>query len=254
MSMDIEHAIHGGLEAARSAGLRYTRRAFGMLPELRHPWILDVGCGPGPVTQELARLGGGQVVGLDIDRAALDGPSTRVDEQGLAGQVQLIHGSMFAIGFRDGRFDVVWAEGSLQFMGFERALRSWRRLIKPGGFLVVHEMAWLRPDPPQAIVDRWQPVFAEISTVASYLIQLPACGYLPIGHFSLPEDFWWVNYYAPLQERIRALREEVAGDRATQQILEREQREVDLFQAHARWYGSAFLVMQRDDDARAAAR
>ena len=249
----IEHEIYKGLEAARSAGLRYTQQAFGMLPELRHPWILDVGCGPGTITLELARLSGGQVFGLDIDRVALEGLSRRSDEQGLGGQVQLVHGSMFEIGFRDGSFDVVWSEGSLQFMGFEKALRAWRRLIKPAGFLVVQEMAWLRPDPPQAIVDRWQPVFAEISTVAGYAQQLPGAGYRLIGHFPLPEDFWWVNYYGILEERIQALRGEVGGDGAAQQILDKEQREVDLFRQHAGWYGSAFLVMQRDGGAQAAA-
>jgi ubiquinone/menaquinone biosynthesis C-methylase UbiE len=252
MSTEIEHEIYEGLEAARSAGLHYTQRAFQMLPELHHPRILDVGCGPGAVTLELARLSGGQVVGLDIDRAALEVLSRRIEVEGQAGQVQVLHGSMFEISFRDGSFDVVWAEGALPFIGLKKALCAWRRLIKPGGFLVVHEMAWLQPEPPQAIVDRWQPVFAEISTVAGYLKQLPACGYRPIGHFSLPEDFWWVNYYAPLQERIRVLGETAAGDRAIQQVLEREQREVDLFQEHARWYGSAFLVMQRSSHEQAA--
>ena len=252
--MDIRHEIYRGLEAARSAGLRYTQQAFGMLPELRHPWILDVGCGPGTVTLELARLSGGQVFGLDIDLAALEGLTRRIDEQGLVGQVRLVHGSMFEIGFRDGSFDVVWSEGSLQFMGFEKALRAWRWLIRPAGFLVVHEMAWLQPDPPQAIVDRWQPVFAEISTVSGYAQQLPACGYRLIGHIALPQDFWWDNHYGIVEERIRALREEVGRDRAMQQILDGEQREVDLFREHARWYGSAFLVMQKGADARAAAR
>jgi SAM-dependent methyltransferase len=217
---EILHEIHHGLEAARSAGLHYTQRAFEMLPELNNPRILDVGCGPGAVTLELARLSGGQVFGLDIDRAALQLLFRGIKAEGLAGQVQVVCGSMFEIGFRDGSFDVVWAEGSLHFMGLEKALGAWRRLIKPGGFLVVHEMAWLQPEPPQAIVDRWKPVFTEIST---------------------------------LQKRIRALRERAAGDRAIQQILEKEQREVDLFQAHARWYGSAFLVMQRSSDEQATA-
>ncbi len=253
MDTEILHEIHQGLEAARSAGLHYTQRAFQMLPELHNPRILDVGCGPGAVTLELARLSGGQVFGLDIDRTALQLLFGGIEAEGLADQVQVVCGSMFEIGFRDGSFDVVWAEGSLHFMGLEKALGAWRRLIKPGGSLVVHEMAWLRPDPPQAIVDRWQPMFAGISTVAGYAKRLPACGYRLTGHFSLPEDFWWVNYYAPLQERIRALRDRAAGDRAIQRILEKEQREVDLFQAHARWYGSAFLVMQRSSDEQATA-
>lgn len=248
------HEIYEGLETARSAGLRYTRQAYRMLPALRSPRILDVGCGSGTATLELARLSGGRIVGLDMDRAALGVLRQRAEAEGLAGRLRVVQGSMFEIGFPDESFDVVWAEGALHFMGFAQALRAWRRLIRPDGFLVVHEMAWLQPDPPRAILDRWQPLFPEISTVAGYTTALPHHGYRLVGHFPLPEVFWWANYYALLQERIGALREKYAGEDAAQQVLDREQREVDLFRRHQRWYGSAFMVMQKSRDDVALAR
>jgi ubiquinone/menaquinone biosynthesis C-methylase UbiE len=253
MRVQVQHEIQEGLESMRSAGLSFTQEAYEMLPRLENPRILDVGCGPGTATLALARLSGGQVLGLDIDRAALEVLARRVAEEGLSEWVQVIQGSMLEMGFPDETFDVIWAEGSVQFMGFEKALRDWRRLIKPDGFLVVHEMAWLRPDPPQAIVDRWQPAFAEISTAAGYAEKLPGHGYRLTGHFCLPEEFWWVNWYEPVEKRIRALREKYAGDPAIQQILDGEQHEVDLYRQHARWYGSAFLVMQRGRAGSAAA-
>lgn len=245
MGTDIRHELYEGLGEASAIGLDFTRQAFHMLPRLDHPRILDIGCGQGRATMELARLSSGQVVGLDIDQAALEVLSRRIQEQGLAGRVQVVHGSMFALDFPDESFDVLWAEGALNVIGFGKGLREWRRLIKPAGFLVVHEGAWLRPDPPQAIVDRWQPVFPEISTIPDYLEQLPRYGYRSIGHFALPDDFWWRNYYALIAGRIRELRPKCARDQAAQKILDEEQREVDLYRAHRRWYGSAFLVMQK---------
>lgn len=245
METDIRHEIYAGLGEAGSAGLDFTRKAFRMLPEMDRPRILDVGCGQGRATLELARLSGGQVTGLDIDEAALDVLSRRIEEQGLTGRVQVVHGSMFDMDFPDESFDVVWAEGSVNAIGFEKGLRAWRRLIKPEGFLVIHEGAWLQPDPPRAIVERWRPVFADINTVPGYVKQLPGYGYRLIGHFSLPEDFWWVNFYGLVEERIRALRDKYEGQPAAEAILEAEQAEVDLYREHARWYGSAFLVMQR---------
>lgn len=248
MGTDIRHEIYDGLGEASAIGLDFTRKAFGMLPQLDRPQILDVGCGQGRATLELARLSGGQVTGLEIDGAALEVLSRRIEEAGLAGRVQVVHGSMFDMDFADESFDLVWAEGSVNAIGFAQALRGWRRLLKPAGFLVVHEGAWLRPDPPQAIVDRWQPVFAEINTVAEYVKQLPGHGYRLIGHFSLPEDFWWDNFYRLVEERIRALREKYDGQPAAGAILDAEQAEVDLYREHARWYGSAFLVMQKSDE------
>ncbi|MBN1138955.1 MAG: methyltransferase domain-containing protein [Anaerolineae bacterium] len=250
--MDIYHQIYQGLGEASSIGLDFTRKAFQMLPGLTAPRILDVGCGQGRATLELARLSGGQVVGLDIDQAALAVLSRRIEEEGLAGHIQVVHGSMFDMDFPDESFDVVWAEGALNAIGFERGLGAWRRFIKPDGFLVVHEGAWLQPNPPQEIVARWQPSFPDIATVPEYVRQLPSCGYRLVGHFFLPEDFWWVNYYALIEARIDELRPQVAGNLADLDILDREQRKVDLYKRHARWYGSAFLVMQRSDRPEAA--
>lgn len=245
MGIDVRDELYEGLGEASSIGLNYTRQAFQMLPELTNPRILDVGCGQGRATLELARLSGGQVVGLDIDQAALEVLSRRIEEEGLSDQVQIVRGSLFDMDFPDESFDVIWAEGSLNVIGFGKGLRAWRRLIKPHGFLVVHEGAWLQPDPPLAIVDRWQPVFADIDTVAGYVAQLPCYGYRLVGHFALPEDFWWLNYYALIEERIRELRQKYADNRAIEKVLDKEQREVDLYRKHRQWYGSAFLVMQK---------
>jgi ubiquinone/menaquinone biosynthesis C-methylase UbiE len=51
---------------ARANLLSYTRKAFHMLPPLVEPRILDIGCGTGVATIELARLSGGIIVGVDI--------------------------------------------------------------------------------------------------------------------------------------------------------------------------------------------
>jgi len=45
---------------------KYTRQAFHMLPRLDEPRILDIGCGPGASTLELARLSQGEIIGIDI--------------------------------------------------------------------------------------------------------------------------------------------------------------------------------------------
>ncbi len=49
---------------------RYTRRALQALPDLNHPQILDIGCGSGIPSLELARLTNGKITGIDIDPTA----------------------------------------------------------------------------------------------------------------------------------------------------------------------------------------
>jgi SAM-dependent methyltransferase len=245
MAPDIQRELHRELSRGSPARLGFTRKAFQMLPDLDNPSILDVGCGQGGPTLELARLRGGQVTGLDIDRVALDELARRADEEGLSDRVHVVHGSLFDMDFPDESFDVIWAEGSMHILGFERALGEWWRFIRPHGFLVVHEMAWLRPDPPSEIRSCWQMAYPGIRTASEYVEQVPDHGYDLVGHFVLPEDFWWVDYYVPMVARIRELRRKYSGDQAVQRTLDSEQRAVDLYGKHSKWYGSVFLVMQK---------
>jgi ubiquinone/menaquinone biosynthesis C-methylase UbiE len=247
MAPDIQRELHRELSRGSPARLGFTRKAFQMLPPLDRPRILDIGCGQGGPTLELARLSGGHVTGLDTDPSALEELARRADEEGLSDHIQIVHGSMFDMNFADGSFDVIWAEGSLNILGFEKALREWRRFIRPRGFLVVHEMAWLRPDPPSEIAGCWQMAYPGIRTVSEYAEQVPDQGYELVGHFALPEDFWWEDYYVPMVARIRELRRKYAEDHAAQRTLDREQQAADLYEKYSQWYGSVFLVMRARD-------
>jgi len=245
MARDLRSEIRQGLTTEGRGIDQYTKKAFQMLPALDRPRILDVGCGRGGPTLHLARLSEGQVTGIDIDRLSLETLATKIREAGLAERVQAVRCSMLAMGFPDESFDVVWAEGSIFVVGFERGLKAWRRFIKPGGFLAVHEMVWLRPDPPQEIHAYWKARYAGITTVAGNLEQIASCGYSLVGYFSLAEDVWWTLYYEPLEARIHELRHKYAGDAEALAVLDQEQAEADLFKTHQKWYGSAFFVMQR---------
>jgi len=203
---------------------KYTRRAFQMLPELDQPRILDIGCGSGVPTMELARLSDGQIIGLDIDPCLLDQLAKKIEEAGLSDRVKTLKCSMFELDFPDESFDLIWAEGSIARVGFERGLKEWRRFLKPKGFLVVHD---------------------EITNITQKLAQVPGCGYELLGHFTLSEDIWWTEYYGPLEKRIREMRIEYADEPQALLELDQEQREIELFKASPRQYSSVFFVMQK---------
>jgi len=224
----------------------YTRKAFHMLPELDKPRILDVGCGSGVPTMELARLSNGQITGLDINQPLLDRLARKVEKAGLSDRVKTVNCSMFDMDFPDGSFDIIWAEGSTFVIGFERALKEWRCFLKPKGCLVAHEFIWSRPDPPQEVYNYWKKLAASgIRTVREYLEQIPAGSYDVIGYFTLPDDAFWIDYYGPLENRIQELRPKYINDSRALEVLDAEQREIDLSRKYHEWYGSAFLAMQK---------
>ena len=207
---------------------RYTRQAFEMIPALNKPRILDVGCGAGVPTLELARLSGGEVVGLDIDQSSLDRFAARIEKAGLSGRVRAVKCSMRDMDFPDGSFDIIWAEGSTFVVGFEKALKEWRCFLKPGGFLVAHEMIWSRPDPPPDAHKYWKGLSGSgIRTVPEYLEPAAAGGYDLVGHFTL-EGAWWTEYYGPLEDLIKKLRPQCAGDPGALEVLDSGQRRLIL--------------------------
>ena len=203
---------------------KYTRRAFQMLPELDKPHILDIGCGSGVPTLELARLSDGPIIGLDIALSLLDKLAKKIEEAGLSDRVTTLKCSMFELDFPDESFDVIWAEGSIARIGFERGLKEWRRFLKPHGFLVVHD---------------------EITNITKKLEQISGCGYDLLGHFTLPEGTWWTEYYGPLEKRVNEMRIKHADEPQACLELDKEQREIDMFKQNPRRYSSVFFVMQK---------
>ncbi len=245
MTCDISLEIHQNLPREGPGRNRYTRRAYHMLPALEKPLILDVGCGSGGPTMELARLSKGQIIGLDIYQPFIDKLTRKIEKAGLSDRVKAVNCSLFEMEFPDESFDIIWSEGSIFIIGFEKGLKEWRRFLKSKGFLVVHDMTWLRPDPPQEISNYWKEHYPGIRTVEENLKLIPGCGYDLIGHFTLPEDAWWIEYYGPLEKRIRGLRMKYIDDSKALGMLEKEQREIDMFKKYRKWYGSAFFIMQK---------
>ncbi len=243
--MDIHIELFKDLDRASPERLAFTRKAFASLRGLDRPRILDAGCGRGDVAIELARLGGGEVIGIDIGGEALCKFEKRIGEEGLEKRVHAVHGSMLEMPFSPDSFDVVWAEGSLHIIGIEKGLKALHGFIKPGGFLVAHEMVWIKPDPPAEALDRWQRRFPGIRRIDEIIEHVELYSYRLIDHFTLPDDFWYSDYYGPLENRIALLREKYSDNPGTLAILDNEQREVDLYKKYSRWIGSVFFTMQR---------
>ena len=244
--MDIFWEIHSDLPREGPGDSDSTARAYASATGLPAcPRILDIGCGPGMQTLDLARLSNGQITAIDFHQPFLDELVRRAKAAGLDGHIQAQNMSMFEMGFTPEQFDLVWSEGAIYIMGFEQGFKTCHPFLKPGGCMAVTEASWFQPDPPKEVLDFWNEAYPEMGTVEENIRRVERQGYKLVEHFHLPDSSWREGYYYPLAERISMLRNKYTDDPETQKILDAEYAEIDLFQKYSTYYGYEFYITQK---------
>jgi len=138
-----------------------------LLPHLRPGLsLVDIGCGPGTLTADLAaRVAPGPVLALERSAEALELARAEFTERRL-GQVALRLGDAEALDLPDGSFDVVHAHQVLQHLADPvRALREMRRVCRPDGVVAARDadyagFTWW-PAVPE--LDDWMEVYQAVS-------------------------------------------------------------------------------------------
>ncbi|MGA1843646.1 MAG: class I SAM-dependent methyltransferase [bacterium] len=225
-----------------------TRRAFHAIPQLpQQPFILDIGCGPGVQTIELAKISKGNIIALDNHQAFLDALMEQAGNEGLAERIIPKNVSMLAMDFDEDTFDIVWSEGALYFMGFQHGLRRCRQLLKRKGCLAVTELVYIAPDPPDAVIQYFENEYPDIDSIEGKIEVIHKEGYTLITHFTLPESAWLNDYYIPIEQELPRLNRKYQGNEIALGVFEGFRNEIDFYRNHAKFYGYEFFVMQRID-------
>ena len=201
--------------------------------------LLDVGCGPGTITTDLAGLvAPGRVVAIDYAAGILEQAKEHAAKAGHAERIEFRTGDVHALDFPDDSFDVVHAHQLLQHVGDPvQALREMRRVCKPGGIVAARDgdygaFFWY-PDMP-ALAD-WQRVYLQVARSnggepnAGRILHAwaRAAGFEQIEKSSATWCFasaeereWWGNLWSERAVKSDFARAAVAGGYATPEQLE----------------------------------
>ena len=221
MSIDILKELNA--EKMREIFLKYTRKAFEMLPKMENPCILDIGCGSGTPSIELAKLSDGEITGIDIDQAALDKFNLKIEKEGLSSRIKIFNRSVYNTDFSAESFNLIWDEGVLHLLNIKKSLVECNRILKTNGFLVVGEgIKWIKNN----------------------LEVFPKCGFKLINKFLLPEECWWREYYLPMEKKIKELRSKFKKSKILEKLKAYE-REINMVKKSPKEFDCAFYIFQK---------
>ncbi|MFK0044456.1 methyltransferase domain-containing protein [Streptomyces sp. NPDC090741] len=178
--------------------------------------VLDVGCGPGTITADLAELvaPGGRVTAVDAARDVLEQAAEYVRERGPADAVTFATADVHALDFPDDSFDVVHAHQVLQHVGDPvQALREMRRVCRPGGIVAARDadyaaMTWYPAEPG---LDEWLGLYRRVARANGgepdagrrLLSWARAAGFTEVAssatawcYATAEETLWWSSLWA----------------------------------------------------------
>jgi cyclopropane fatty-acyl-phospholipid synthase-like methyltransferase len=203
---------------------RYTWQAFGAIPVITQPRILDLGCGTGIVSIELAVLSKGIIHAVDKDGSTLSLLREKIKGLNLSGNIKTIKCGFDKLKLRSEFYDIIWSEGAINAIGFETGIQSWRKFLKTGGYMVIH--------------DEINDYKKKLSVVSNY-------GYELLKYFIIGPDIWLRDYFKPLEERIIALKNKYAQSSEIIDLLKEEETEIEQFKSNPMQFASIFYVMRK---------
>jgi ubiquinone/menaquinone biosynthesis C-methylase UbiE len=204
--------------------------------------IADIGCGTGGQTMVLAQHAPGQISGIDLFPAFIELFNSNAANKGLQDRVKGIHGSMDNLPFRDEELDLIWCEGAIYNIGFERGLNEWRKFLKTGGYITTSEASWFTEERPAEIEKFWQEAYPGIDTIPNKVSQMQKAGYIPVATFILPENCWTEHFYVPQVKAQEIFLKKHAGNKTAEEFIASERHETQLYYRYKEFYGYVFYI------------
>ena len=119
----------------------------------------------GPYTNNTAA----QITAVDMLPQFLETLMKKAKENNLLDRITAKEMLMDNLTFDKNSFDVIWSEGAIYNIGFEKGLSLWTKYLKDNGFIAVSEISWLTDTRPEEIQQYWVNTYQEIDTIENKL-------------------------------------------------------------------------------------
>jgi len=207
--------------------------------------IADIGCGSGGQTITLAKNIKGKIIAVDLFPEFLEKLNRKATELGLQDKITTLEKSMEELSFDNKEFDIIWSEGAIYNIGFEKGIKEWKSYLKAGGYIAVSEISWITNSRPKELKEYWNKEYPEIDTASNKIRILEENGYSPVGYFILSQNSWLENYYKPMEKRFSAFLEDHNNSEMARNIVEEHKEEIRKYKKYKDYYSYGFYIAKK---------
>ena len=244
--LDLIIEYHKGNERQGPGSEEATLKALELIPYLDEKTkVLDIGCGTGGQTITLARNIEAQITAVDMLPQFLETLKIKAKENNLINRITAIEMLMDNLSFDEGSFDVIWSEGAIYNIGFEKGLSLWRKYLKDNGYIAVSEISWLTDSRLDEIHQYWVNAYPEIDTIDNKLSVIEKCGYTNVTYFTLDDKCWIENYYQPLLDNAEEFLKKYDYADEVKEFLEAGIIEADMYNRFKYYYSYVFYIAKK---------
>lgn len=204
--------------------------------------IVDIGCGTGGQTMVIALNAPGTITGIDLFPRFIDLFSQNAVKLDLQDRVSGVVASMDNLSYHKEELDLIWSEGAIYNIGFERGLNEWREFLKPGAYIAVSEASWFTEERPEAIEKFWLSEYPGIDTIPNKVNQMQKAGYVPVASFILPENCWTEHFYEPQLATQEAFLRKYPRNKTVVKFIANQRHEAQLYHKYREYYGYVFYI------------
>ena len=201
--------------------------------------ILDIACGAGSSTVLIANhFKNSTVEAFDLFKHYTDRLDDIILENNLQDRVFSHVMDMRDPDFANGEFDIVFCEASIEIIGFKKGLKEWKRLLKPGGYMIVSDVSWICK-PSSESRKFWKNTYAEVDTIENKISQIRDEGYEFIDYVNVPNEDW-ADYHKKLERNLNSL----STDKSAKDFVKQLRKEIETYRRNKNDYTYVFYVMK----------
>ena len=202
----------------------------------------DFACGTGGQTTILAQNIKGTITGVDICPDFINVFNNNAKKLNHNERVKGIVGSMDDLSFQEEEFDLIWSEGAIDAIGFEKGITYWNNFLKKNGHIAVTCPSWLGDEHPAEIKKFWTDAGISLDTTGKNISIMQKTGYVFVAAFTLPEKCWTDNYFLPREAADKALLEKYPGNKTAEDLTSANKYEAELYSRYKQYYGYVFYI------------